>query len=83
MERNYLIDRKMVKSKMILQGISTIEICDLLQITDTSFYNKINGKREFTETEISTLVAIFGTSIFFDNACYVKGSKSYKKGGKQ
>lgn len=46
-----------------------------MNISDVSFYNKINGKREFTESEITTLVAVFGSSIFFNFNCYVKPSK--------
>lgn len=64
-----LINRKVVRSKMVLADMTVKDICNVLNITDVSFYNKINGKREFTESEIYALVSLFGSSIFFDYAC--------------
>lgn len=71
-KRCFIIDRDMLKSKMVLKHITTKELCELLKITDVSFYNKVNGKREFNESEICNLVSIFGNSIFFDKCCLVK-----------
>lgn len=79
MERNLIINRDALKAQMILKHWSVKDICNLLNITDTSFYNKINCKREFTETEICNLVSLFGNSVFFEINCY---EISNKKGGK-
>ena len=49
---------------MVLADMTVKELCNVLDITDVSFYNKINGKREFTESEIYKLVSLFGNSIF-------------------
>ena len=78
-ERYFLIDRDVVRAQMILRHLSVKDVCELLKITDVSFYNKINGKREFTETEICNLVSLFGKSIFFRYCCLVFPNK---KGGK-
>lgn len=73
-----LIDRKVLKSKIILKSLSYIDMCSLLNITENSYYNKLNGKRGFTEAEIFVLVKLFGKDIFFDIPCY---EKRKKKGG--
>lgn len=75
-----LINRKVVRSKMVLKGMTVKELCDILDMTDVSFYNKINGKREFTESEIFKLISLFGNSIFFDYVCLEIPNK---KGGKR
>jgi len=75
-----LINRKVVRSKMVLADMTVKDVCNVLNITDVSFYNKINGKREFTESEIYSLVSLFGNSIFFDYACL---GIPNKKGGKE
>lgn len=77
---NRLIDRRQLKANMIAHGLSTKDMCNMLSITDTSFYNKINGKFGFTEEEISILISYFGKSIFFTNKCYELRNK---KGGTQ
>lgn len=79
MSRNYIVNRDVVRSKMVLKHISVKHVCELLGITDVSFYNKINGKREFTETEICNLVSLFGNSIFFDFCCLEKPKKERRK----
>lgn len=79
MKRNLIVNRDVVRSKMVLKHISVQHICELLGITDVSFYNKINGKREFTETEICNLVSLFGNSIFFDFCCLEKPKRKEEK----
>ena len=78
-KRNFIINRDVVRARMVLKHISVKDVCELLNITDVSFYNKINGKREFTETEICNLVSIFGNSIFFDLCCLEKPNKERRK----
>ena len=65
--KQYLVNRTKLKSLMIENGISRIELCDKLDITYQSLTSKLKGRSGFTENEISILYALFGTNIFLYN----------------
>lgn len=69
-----LVDRDVLKSQIVLKHKSTSEMCNILSMSENSYYNKLNGKRGFTEGELCILLKLFGKSIF----CY---DKTKQKGG--
>ncbi len=69
-----VIDRDVLKSKIVLKKLSRSDMCNLLSLSENSYYNKLSGKRDFTENEIAILVKNFGKSIFFAPNGYEKRS---------
>ena len=62
---NMYVNRTALKAEMVLKNIDTKYMLNYLNISDTSYYNKINGKKPFHEREIKLLSDLFGTAIFF------------------
>lgn len=69
-----LVNRDMLKSKIVLNRLSSEEMQERLNLTPNSYYHKLNGKRGFTEVELEILLNMFGKSIFFVDLCYDKRS---------
>lgn len=60
------VNRTALKAEMVLKNIDTKYMLNYLKISDTSYYNKINGKKPFHEREIKLLSELFGNDIFFN-----------------
>lgn len=50
-----MTDGKRLKKLVDESGFKVTAVCDYVGITRKTFYNKINGKSEFTATEIQKL----------------------------
>lgn len=48
----------MLKGRIIAKGFTQADIARKLGISKTAFNNKLNGKSEFTASEIKTLVTV-------------------------
>lgn len=60
-----------MKSLMTLNNITGLEMAKVLGLSQTSFYQKINGKREFTSGEIGQIAKELRTTPnFFYDICY-------------
>ncbi|MCK9449950.1 MAG: hypothetical protein M0Q41_13385 [Bacteroidales bacterium] len=59
------VNRTKLKAAMILENLDTEYMMKLLNISITSYYNRIKGKWQFTEREIKILFDRFGDTIFF------------------
>ena len=73
-----ILDRNVLKSKIVLNGLTTHYMCNVLSVSENSYYNKVNGKRGFNEEELCILYDMFGKSIFFPKSCYVKRNRKEK-----
>lgn len=64
------MNNKKLRAAMVLQGVSMARLATLLEISKSALYRKMNGKSQFTQSEM--LKAITGLSldkpadIFFD-----------------
>ena len=56
---------------------SKAELADSLGISRQSFYEKVNGVREFKQSEIATLTRILDCDINKDSASYRTASSGY------
>lgn len=70
-----ILDRNILRSKIVLHGLTTKDMCKMLSLSENSYYNKLNGKRGFTEEELCVLFDVFGKAIFFPKVCYEKRKK--------
>lgn len=61
-----LINRDELKAQTIRNHYSREQMSNVLGISLRAYNDKLNGKREFKESEVYKLVSMFGTSIFFD-----------------
>lgn len=52
-----------LKLEMIKRGLSARKVAQKLEITEKTFSNKINGKTEFTLSEINALMRLFDKDI--------------------
>lgn len=80
-QEHLLINRSVLKSKIVLNSLTYIDMCSLLHITENTYYSKLNGKKGFTEEEIFILVRYFGKSIFFNFSCNEKRRKEGRNDG--
>lgn len=53
------MDSKALKAQMVLAGINAAELAQMLDISTVAIYRKINGKSEFTQSELSKIAQIF------------------------
>lgn len=60
-----LVNFENIKTAMFLNKVSGRELAKELQISETSFYLKINGKRNFTANELGMIAMILKTQINF------------------
>ena len=60
----YLIDKKKVKRYMYDKGLSTTELCDLLEITRTSFYSVVNNAHKTYLTTALSLADLLEVSVY-------------------
>lgn len=63
---NKAINRLKLKATLALNERTTQSMCDLLNISDTSWYHKLAGKVGFNEREIAILLDEFGNEILHD-----------------
>ena len=61
-----LINRDELKAQMIRKHYSRVKMSKVLGVSLRSYQDKLNGVREFKESEIVKLVALFGNTIFFN-----------------
>lgn len=50
------MDKALLEYEMNKRGVSIGEMCAVLGISRSAFYRKCNGKSEFTQSEIQTIV---------------------------
>ena len=60
-----MVDRARLRYEMYKKKMKSKQLAEKLGIDSSSLSLKLNGKRRFSETEISTLTSLFGTVIFF------------------
>jgi len=62
---------ELLKAKMVAKGVSAEELADKIGINTVTLYRKINGKTEFTRSEMQIIKSVFNLnkgemdSIFF------------------
>ena len=52
-----------LKGKMAENGFNSVKLADKLNISHTTMSLKLNGKREFTDSEIYILATLFGSYV--------------------
>ena len=57
------MNRKELRAEFARKGKSNSEIIHALGISEQAFYNKMNGKSEFKESEIKSLIEVLGLSV--------------------
>lgn len=57
------MDNKTIKSLIVLHGIDTNILSEKLNINRSTLSLKINGKREFTQSELETMADYFNVTI--------------------
>ena len=50
------MDKHLLEYEMKKKKVSIIKMCNVLGISRSAFYRKCNGKSEFTQSEIQTIV---------------------------
>lgn len=66
-----LFKSELLKAKMVAKGVSAKELADKIGINTVTLYRKINGKTEFTRSEMQIIKSVFNLnkgemdSIFF------------------
>ena len=50
------MDKALLEYEMNKRNVTFGEMCDVLGISRSAFYRKCNGKSEFTQSEIQTIV---------------------------
>lgn len=65
-----------IKQLMYKRKITGIKMANLLNLSTTSFYMKVNGKREFTANELGSIATLLNTTPnFFYNLSYSNSNK--------
>lgn len=59
-----MVNREELRKLMYVKNKSVISVSEYLNISKQCFYNKINSKVEFTESEIDKLIKLFGETIW-------------------
>ena len=52
------MDKALLQYEMSKKGITTGDLCKKLDISRSAFYRKCNGKSDFTQSEIQSIVDI-------------------------
>ena len=52
------MDKALLEYEMKKNNVTIVEMCDKLGISRSAFYRKCNGKSEFTQSEIQTIVDV-------------------------
>lgn len=60
-----LINYENIKSAMFINKVSGRALAKKLEISETSFYLKINGKRSFTANELGLIAKVLKTEVNF------------------
>lgn len=50
---------ELLKAKMVAKGVSAEELADKIGINTVTLYRKINGKTEFTRSEMQIIKSVF------------------------
>ena len=50
---------ELLKAKMVAKGVSAEELADKIGINTITLYRKINGKTEFTRSEMQIIKSVF------------------------
>ena len=50
------MDKALLEYEMNKRNVTIAEMCDVLGISRSALYRKCNGKSEFTQSEIQTIV---------------------------
>jgi plasmid maintenance system antidote protein VapI len=50
------MDKALLEYEMSKRNVTIGEMCEVLGISRSAFYRKCNGKSEFTQSEIQTIV---------------------------
>ena len=65
-----LIDRTKLRRAMFTNKFSHAKLAEESGCSRASIYNKVNGVRDFSESETVNLLKLFGSSIFFTDTCH-------------
>ena len=68
--------RNRIKAEMVRRGLCGSELAEVLGITPTALSNKMNGKNDFTASELLRLSELFGLSVDY----FLKGGELYDSG---
>lgn len=60
-----MLNLQNIKAEMTRNNLTGLKIAELLNLSPTSLYLKLGGKREFTANEIGKLAKILNTDIKF------------------
>lgn len=60
-----VVDTETIRNEIFIQRLSGLRIAKMLKISQSSFYKKINGKRDFTASEIGALATILKKEVNF------------------
>lgn len=64
-EKSLLIDRKVLRREMYSRGITAADLARILGRSKVQTYKKLSGDATFDECELSSMLRVFGASIFF------------------
>lgn len=65
-----------IRGLMAERKVNGLEMASHLGISQTAFYMKINGKREFSSNELGLIAKVLNTTPnFFYNLCYLNSNK--------
>jgi len=60
-----VVNVETIKNEMYIARITGIEMAKKLKISQTSFYKKINGKRQFTANELGLIASVLEKEVNF------------------
>ena len=60
-----MLDLNKIRGQMAYKRITGIELAEKLEISQTSFYKKINGKRQFTANELGLIASVLEKEVNF------------------
>lgn len=55
----------LIRNEMFIARITGVKMAELLEMSQTSFYKKINGHREFTAKELGTIASTLKKDVNF------------------
>ena len=66
-----MFDRNRLKAQMVLNGVTAKQLCEALDIDESTFYRKLKNNGQFTREEIATMIKVLKienpSEIFFIN----------------
>lgn len=72
-----IVNNETIRTEMFRQRITSVKMAKIMRLSQTSFYKKANGKREFTASELGILAATLGKPVnFFTNDVSVLQTKA-------